>query len=153
MNASIQKRIDISAFGMPVVDYVVYSDDTPELSTEIRSNLKYQMENSTKSNEILSKLYHSPKVHKTVGGSALNTLRMANFLIQKENNFYMGCIGKDLNGDLIKHTLKEEKIFNCVVTHNEGMLADYCKRNEITTTIRGLRNNKKENRKTQKSRR
>ena len=43
MNASIQKRIDISAFGMPVVDYVVYSDDTPELSTEIRSNLKYQM--------------------------------------------------------------------------------------------------------------
>ena len=110
MNASIQKRIDISAFGMPVVDYVVYSDDTPELSTEIRSNLKYQMENSTKSNEILSKLYHSPKVHKTVGGSALNTLRMANFLIQKENNFYMGCIGKDLNGDLIKHTLKEEKI-------------------------------------------
>lgn len=41
----------------------------------------------------------------------------------------------------IEETLKEEKIFNCVVTHNEGMLADYCKRNEITTTIRGLRNN------------
>ena len=67
------------------------------------------MENSTKSNEILSKLYHSSKVHRTAGGSTLNAVRMSNFLL-KSKVAYIGCVGKDLNGEFIKKVLKEEKI-------------------------------------------
>lgn len=41
----------------------------------------------------------------------------------------------------IDKTLKEEGIYNCIVNHDEGLLAEYCKKHNITTTIRGLRNN------------
>ena len=59
--------------------------------------------------EILSKLYHSSKVHRTAGGSTLNAVRMSNFLL-KSKVAYIGCVGKDLNGEFIKKVLKEEKI-------------------------------------------
>ena len=41
----------------------------------------------------------------------------------------------------IKETLKLEGITNCIVTFNSGLLAEYCKENDIHYTIRGLRNN------------
>ena len=53
MNTSIQKRIDISAFGMPVVDYVVYSDDTP---SEYIDDVTH--------NDILEIIEESPEVYK-----------------------------------------------------------------------------------------
>lgn len=43
--------------------------------------------------------------------------------------------------DAIDKTLKNEGILNAIVTFDDGLLAEYCKRNDITTTIRGLRNN------------
>ena len=109
MTLCFTESLNILGFGMPVVDYVVKSSDTPELSKEVKANLNYQMENSTKSNEILSKLYHSSKVHRTAGGSTLNAVRMSNFLL-KSKVAYIGCVGKDLNGEFIKKVLKEEKI-------------------------------------------
>ena len=109
MTLCFTESLSIVGFGMPVVDYVVKSSDTPELSREVKANLNYQMENSTKSNEILSKLYYASKVHRTAGGSTLNAIRMSNFLL-KSKVAYIGCVGKDLNGEFIKRTLKEEKI-------------------------------------------
>lgn len=109
MTLCFTESLSIVGFGMPVVDYVVKSSDTPELSREVKANLNYQMENSTKSNEILSKLYYASKVHRTAGGSTLNAIRMSNFLL-KSKVAYIGCVGKDLNGEFIKKTLKEEKI-------------------------------------------
>ena len=109
MTLCFTESLSIVGFGMPVVDYVVKSSDTPELSREVKANLNYQMENSTKSNEILSKLYYASKVHRTAGGSTLNAIRMSNFLL-KSKVTYIGCVGKDLNGEFIKKTLKEEKI-------------------------------------------
>lgn len=43
--------------------------------------------------------------------------------------------------DAIRKTLIREKITNCIVDYNEGLLAEYCKNKNIETTVRGLRNN------------
>lgn len=41
----------------------------------------------------------------------------------------------------IEKSLLDCNITNCVVTHNNGLLAKYCKEHNITTSVRGLRNN------------
>lgn len=41
----------------------------------------------------------------------------------------------------IKLALKEAGIENCVVKRDDGLLAKYCKENDIKYTVRGLRNN------------
>lgn len=40
----------------------------------------------------------------------------------------------------IKKVLATEGIKNCIISHEDGMLADYCRENEIQYNVRGLRN-------------
>ena len=43
--------------------------------------------------------------------------------------------------DAIKETLKDNDINNCIVDISHNLLAEYCIENDITYTVRGLRNN------------
>lgn len=42
----------------------------------------------------------------------------------------------------IRETLQNEKIQNCIVTKDNGLLSRYCQQNGIETNVRGLRNSK-----------
>ena len=44
--------------------------------------------------------------------------------------------------DAIRETLQQEKIQNCIVKKDDGLLSRYCQRNGIETNVRGLRNSK-----------
>ncbi len=106
-----KKQYDIVAFGMPVVDYILDYNHISDTLNLVKTKLSYHMNSSLGLRELLKEVSKEKEVFHTIGGSSLNTLRTSNFIL-KENKkmFYIGGIGKDDFGEMIKTQLNKEKI-------------------------------------------
>eukprot|EP01108_Squamamoeba_japonica_P002516 TRINITY_DN2210_c0_g1_i3.p1 TRINITY_DN2210_c0_g1~~TRINITY_DN2210_c0_g1_i3.p1 ORF type:complete len:378 (-),score=220.30 TRINITY_DN2210_c0_g1_i3:388-1455(-) len=108
--ADVPETLVLIGMGNPLLD--ISSEVKPELLT------KYGLEPS---NAILAEEKHMPLYAEMVkdydvqyvpGGSALNTVRAANWLLgDKAHTGYFGSVGKDDNADILKHEANKEGVF------------------------------------------
>ena len=112
----------IVGFGSPIVDSILNYEDDPQLAEEIKQKLSYHMDADFPL-EFYQSVLASEKVETLLGGSAMNTIRIANFLLKqtsKEKIVFFGSTGDDSNGELITKKLSEEHIiFNKEILQNE----------------------------------
>ena len=106
-----KKQYDIVAFGMPVVDYILDYNHTSDTLNLVKTKLSYHMNSSLGLRELLKEVSKEKEVFHTIGGSSLNTLRTSNYILKGNKKvFYIGGIGKDDFGEMIKTQLNKEKI-------------------------------------------
>eukprot|EP00026_Physarum_polycephalum_P011787 Phypoly_transcript_12031.p1 GENE.Phypoly_transcript_12031~~Phypoly_transcript_12031.p1 ORF type:complete len:352 (-),score=67.34 Phypoly_transcript_12031:114-1124(-) len=110
-----------------MADILVIGNPLLDISTNVTADYlkKYDL---TLNNAILAEEKHMPiyeeivkgKVDYIAGGAALNTARVAQWLLPSKNVAYIGCIGKDETGGILKkaaqdagvqtHFLEDEKV-------------------------------------------
>lgn len=125
-------KLSLIGFGHPIVDGIFNYESQPELAEEIKMKLNYHL-----SDDSSLDLYHSafdlPETEIFLGGSALNSVRITNYLLNlfyknnldlngckchascsyatSEEEFgYIGIIGKDKYGEIVKSKLAEEGV-------------------------------------------
>lgn len=79
----------------------------------LKYNLKYGQAilSSPSHDALFEEALASPTLHIKLGGTVLTTIRTVNKVLQKPNEcIFLGCVGDDEDGKLIKETLLNEGI-------------------------------------------
>jgi adenosine kinase len=110
----------IIGFGSPILDSIVNMEDAPELGEQIKLRLSYHMDKDFPV-EFYQSVINSEYSESFLGGSAMNTIRLVNFLIKSTDKVcFFGSIGNDKFGENITESLELEGIvFNKQVIENE----------------------------------
>lgn len=102
-------------FGSPIVDGIFSYASDPTLGEEIKKILNYHMSEDFPV-EFYLKVLENDKTEKHMGGSALNTIRITNYVLHKIQNSktggikFFGSSGIDNYGEFIEKSLEEEGI-------------------------------------------
>jgi adenosine kinase len=130
-------KLTFIGFGSPIVDGILNYESNPKLAEELKSKMKYHLTKES-SKELYYSAFDSEYTEILLGGSALNSVRIINYLLNifkinklqingydydihipdnlssdcmKKNQFgYIGAIGKDKYGDFVKNKLSEEDV-------------------------------------------
>ena len=109
-------KLNIAGFGSPIVDTFLLKEEEPELSEKIIKNFKLHMSVDDKYEwDIYNQLFINRRIDLMLGGSALNVIRMANFVLSKFDNIdpkicFFGSTSNDNFGKLIMEKLTEERV-------------------------------------------
>lgn len=87
--------------------------------------------------QLFDELWKMPNMETIPGGSALNTVRASNYMLQGKNQkiVYYGCIGQDEKGDVMKKALEKEGVlcnFSVTTEHKTGACAVIVQEKERT---------------------
>ncbi len=124
-------KLEFIGFGSPIVDAILNYESNPKLAEELKSNMKYHLTKDS-SLELYYSAFDSEHTEILLGGSALNSVRVINYLLkiflrnniseygnQREEKIlcgedfelgYIGAIGKDKYGDFVKTKLADEGV-------------------------------------------
>lgn len=131
-NQTINKntKYGLIGFGSPIIDNVLEADKDLELSNQIKQKLNYHM-SGVFPVEFYQSVLNSQHNIRLLGGSALNSIRVASFLLKKYKNLenegninfknieqtnndsqlaFIGSIGKDKDGQWITQELENEGV-------------------------------------------
>jgi sugar/nucleoside kinase (ribokinase family) len=122
-------KLFLIGFGSPIVDAILNYESDPILAEELKLNMKYHLTKES-SKELYYSAFDSQHSQILLGGSALNTVRIINYLLNvfflnkiDENGYdskkevsaefevgYVGMIGKDKYGEYVKSKLDKENV-------------------------------------------
>jgi len=127
-------KLFLIAFGSPIVDAIINYESDAKLAEELKSNMKYHLTKDS-SKELYYSAFDSHHSQILLGGSALNTVRIINYISNeffknfielngiKYNSIkealdqgkyievgYVGMIGKDKYGEFVKSKLETENV-------------------------------------------
>ena len=127
-------KLFLIGFGSPIVDAILNYESDAILAEELKSNMKYHLTKDS-SKELYYSAFDSQHSEILLGGSALNTVRIINYISNEffknyielygnNNNIikealdhgkyievgYVGMIGKDKYGEFVKSKLENENV-------------------------------------------